>query len=125
MKMKTLVLVAAVSVVAASPGLAAPAKTGLSIGGDTIAGPGSSTLAPAAVAVIYTNDQGDTDACTTVVNAGRGAVRLTMVGGGTGSIDLAAGTTAALCRDDVSEIELTCLGVAPNSCSAQWRVDRD
>jgi hypothetical protein len=58
------------------------------------------------------------------VNTGRGAVRLTLTGGGAGTIDINPGRSAALCRNDVTEISIDCLGVAPNSCAAQWRVDR-
>lgn len=124
MKIETLALAAILSLALAAPALAAP-SAGLAIGGNTIAGPGTTALASAISAIIYTNAAGDTDACTTVVNGGKGAVQLTVVGNGSGTIDVAAGRTAALCRDDVSEIELSCLGVAPNNCSAQWRVDRD
>jgi hypothetical protein len=40
-------------------------------------------------------------------------------------MDIAVGQTGAICRDSVSEVSLTCLAVAPASCAAQWRVDRD
>ncbi len=124
MKLIYLALTSALSLAIASPTFAAP-SAGLTIGGNTIAGPGTTSLAPDISATIYTNNAGNTDACTTVVNSGRGAVRVTMVGGGTGTIDVAAGATGAICRDDITEIDLTCLGVAPNSCRVQWRVDRD
>ncbi len=124
MNIKHLALAATLTLAIAAPAFAAPSAS-MAIGGNTIAGPGATSLAPGLGATIYTNDSGNTDACTTVVNGGKGAVRLTVVGNGSGTIDVAAGATGALCRDDVSEIDLLCLGVAPNSCSAQWRVDRD
>jgi|JI10StandDraft_1071094.scaffolds.fasta_scaffold400823_3 hypothetical protein len=124
MNLKPLALAATLSLAIATPAFAAP-SAGLAIGGNTIAGPGALSLAPGLSGIIYTNASGDTDACTTIVNGGRGAVRVTVTGSGSGTIDVAAAATGALCRDDVSEIELLCLGVAPNSCSVQWRVDRD
>lgn len=126
MKSNYLALASALSLAIASPAVAGSGSSaGLTIGGNTIGGPGTTNLAPDLSATIYTNDAGDTDTCTTVLNSGRGAVRLTMIGNGTGTIDVAAGATAALCRDDTAQIDLTCIGVAPNSCKAQWRVDRD
>ncbi len=110
---------------ALSLAIAAPAVAGLTIGGFTIAGPGKTNLAAAISATIYTNNPGNTDTCTTVEAAGDGAVRLTVVGDGTGTIDVAKGTTAALCRDNTTQIDLTCLAVASGKCLVQWRVDRD
>jgi hypothetical protein len=124
MKSHYLALVSALSLAIASPAVAA-STAGLTIGGNTIAGPGTTTLAPSLAATVYTNDAGNTDTCTTVFNIGRGAVRVTMTGNGAGTIDLDAGATGALCRNDTAQIEILCLGVAPNSCKAQWRVDRD
>ena len=74
---------------------------------------------------VYTDAAGNIDACTTVLNTGRAAVRLTVAGSGTSSIDVAIGSTAALCRDQVTQVDLLCLGVGTTSCAAQWRVDRD
>lgn len=119
-----LTLASALSLAIASPAVAGP-SAGMTIGGNTIAGPGTTIIAPDITATIYTNGAGNTDTCTTLVNAGRGAIRLTVVGTGSGTIDVAPSTTSALCRDDTSQIYITCLGVVPNSCSAQWRVDRD
>jgi len=107
----------------AAPALAAP-SAGLAIGGNTIAGPGSTAFAADTGAHIYTNPAADTDVCTTVVNNGRGAVRLTLTGGGAGTIDVDPGKSAALCRNDVTLISIDCLALE-TSCSAQWRVDRN
>lgn len=119
-----LTLASALSIAIASPALAAP-SAGLTIGGNTIAGPGTTSIAADITATIYTNGAGNTDTCTTLVNSGRGAIRLIVVGTGSGTIDVAPAATGALCRDDTTQIDLTCLGVSPISCSAQWRVDRD
>lgn len=124
MNSKLLALSATLLLATASPAFAR-SSAGLAIGGNTIAGPGARSLAAGLSGTIYTNDAANTDACTTIVNGGRGAVRITVTGDGSGSIDVAPAATAAICRDDVSEIQLLCLGVAPNSCSVQWRVDRD
>lgn len=115
----TTILCGAATQVAAAP------SAGLLTGGNTIAGPAAVSLAANAVQIIYTDDSGNSDACTTVVNVGRGAVRVSVTGDGSGTVDIAAGKTAAICRNSVSEVELTCLAVAPSTCSAQWRVDRD
>lgn len=103
---------------------AAP-SAGLLTGGNTIAGPAAVGLASNAVQIVFTDDAGNSDACTTVSNIGRGAVRLGVTGDGSSTIDVAAGQTAALCRNSVSEVSLTCLSVSPATCAAQWRVDRD
>lgn len=115
----------AIALAMASPALAGPSSSGLTTGGFTIAGPGTTSLAANVTGTVYTDESGNIDACTTVLNTGKAAVRLTVAGNGTSSIDVAAGSTAALCRDEVSQVDLLCLGVGTASCTAQWRVDRD
>ncbi len=123
MMIKTLAVAALLSVTLAAPALAGP-SSGLAIGGNTIAGPGTATIAADTGATVYLNPAADTDLCTTVANSGRASVRLTLTGDGTGSVDVAPGKSAALCRNDVTEIDIDCLSLE-NSCTAQWRADRD
>jgi len=105
----------------AATALAAP-PAGLTAGGRTIAGPGSLSLALNATDTIYTDGSGNTDLCGTVVNTGKESpVRLSLTGGGTVSIDVAAGHSGSLCRNSVTSATVLCLG--PSSCAAQWRLD--
>lgn len=121
---KRIALLVAIFSGAAAQVSAAP-SAGLQSGGNTIAGPAAVGLAPNAVQIVFTDDSGNSDACTTVTNAGRGAVRISVTGNGSGTMDVAIGQTSAICRDSVSEVSLTCLAVSPATCTAQWRVDRD
>ncbi len=119
-------LAVALALAVASPAAAAPSSSGLTTGGFTVAGPGTTSLAANVSGTVYTDASGNLDACTTVANSGRAAVRLTVTGnGGSSSIDVAVGGTGTLCRDQVTQVGLLCLGVGTTSCTAQWRVDRD
>ena len=121
---KRIALIATIFCGAATQAAAGP-SAGLLTGGNTIAGPGTVGLTANAAQIVFTDDSGNSDACTTISNVGRGAVRVAVTGDGSGTIDVAAAKTAAICRNSVTEVELTCLAVAPSTCSAQWRVDRD
>ncbi len=124
LKSNHIALVAALVLGMASPALAAK-TSGLTAGGNTLAGPGTTNLGLNATATVYTDTSGNSDTCVTVVNAGKSAVRLSVVDAtpSTTNIDLAIGASGALCRDETTRVDLTCLGAS--SCSAQWRVDRD
>ena len=109
-------------------GMAGPATAaksgGLSAGGRTLAGPGTTNLAVGATETVYTHAATNTDACATVVNASKAsAVRMTLVGpaASTATFDVAAGASGSLCKDQLIRMDLTCLG--GDACSAQWRVD--
>lgn len=109
----------------ASPAMASSSAAGLTAGGFTIGGPGTTSLAAAAVQAVYTDASGNVDACVTISNTGRSAVRVDLTGSGNVTADVAAGATRALCTEEVELIELTCLGVGTANCTTQWRVDRD
>lgn len=116
----------ALALLGTATGALAVTTAGLTPSGFTIGGPGTATLAASATTPVYTDASGNVDACTTVANTGRAAVRLTVTGsGGAGQLDVAVGNTSALCRDQVTLVELTCLGAGTATCTAQWRVDRD
>lgn len=109
-------------------GLAGPAiaakSGGLTAGGRTLAGPGTTNLAAGASATVYTHAATNTDACGTVVNASKGSsVRMTLTGpaASTDTFDVAPGGTGSLCKDQLLQMDLTCLG--GDSCATQWRVD--
>ncbi len=107
----------------ATPALAAKSVP-LLVGGRTLGGPGTASLAPNATVTVYTDADGSADACATVVVSGSAAVRLSMVAGTTSTIDVPVGASGALCKDNLQRVDLICLG-ATNSCSAQWRVDNN
>jgi len=123
MKSNRIALAAALILAMAAPAVAAT-STGMTAGGHTLAGPGTTNVASNATATVYTDASANSDTCVTVIIAGSSPVRLAVVGfTPSTSIDVAVGSSAALCNDDTTAVNLTCLG--PNSCSAQWRVDRD
>ena len=124
-KFHHLAVAVALALGAPSPALAAPSASGLATAGFTIAGPGATTLGTVEAQDIYVDDSGNSDACTTVSNVGKSSVRLSVTGNGSGFIDVAIGDTAALCREQVELVTLTCQGTGTSTCSVQWRVDRD
>lgn len=123
MKSNGIALVAALILMGAGPAMAAK-TAGMTAGGRTLAGPGTTNLAPGGSETVYTHAATNTDACATVVNASKAsAVRMTLVGpaASTATFDVAAGGSGSLCKDQLIRMDLTCLGGA--ACSAQWRVD--
>jgi len=124
MKSNNFALAAALILGIAGPAVAATSG-GMTAGGNTLAGPGTTNLGLNATATVYTDSSANSDTCVTVINIGKSAVRLSIVDSNpsTTSIDLAIGASNALCRDNTERVDLTCLGV--NTCSAQWRVDMD
>jgi len=123
MKTNAIALVTIGLLAAASPAAAASSAS-LAPGGRTLAGPGKNTLAIGTTMSVYTHSVADSDVCTTVINSSKASpVRITMVDESAVEtlLEVAAGTLASLCGDDVARIDLTCLGTA--SCATQWRVD--
>ena len=122
MKSNRIALAAALILAMAAPAVAATAPA-LVAGGNTLAGPGAASVALNATQTVYTDASANSDTCVTVVNAS-GPIRLSMVNDApnTVSLDLASGTSGALCRDATTRVDLICIG--GNGCSAQWRVDR-
>ena len=123
MKIRTLLLSAAVAVLFATPAMAA-GKATLAAGGNTIAGPGSVKALSQDVDTLAENV--DENVCVTVVNAGKGvaSIRLDMTDDAqvVVSTTVPAGVTAALCQNTNMTIQVTCL--ADRSCGYSWRVDR-
>jgi len=124
LKSNRIALAAALILAIASPALAA-SSAGMTAGGNTLAGPGTTNLGLNATETVYTDASANADTCVTVINAGKSPVRLSLVdvNPSTSTIDVAVGTSAALCVNETQRVDLTCLGV--NTCSAQWRVDRN
>ncbi len=123
MKIHGIALAAIGILAAAGPALAATSAS-LATGGRTLAGPGKSTIATGTTQTLYTHPAIDTDVCTTVINGSKSSpLRITLVDDSANEtfLDVAAGTTAALCEDNVTRMDVTCLGAT--NCSAQWRVD--
>ena len=119
-----IVLFAALALTAATPA-AAGHSAALTTGGTTIGGPLSLTFVADGVMSVFSDPGGNSDACTTVLNTGRASVRISVTGNGNSSVDVPAGGSGALCREQVSLVDLTCLAVAPSNCAVQWRLDRD
>jgi len=123
MKMNGIALAAIGILATASPALAVTIAS-LTPGGRTLAGPGKNTVAVATTQTVYTHPGVDTDVCATVINSSKsGAVQITLVDDSANEtlLEVAAGTLGALCEDNVTRMDLTCLGTS--SCTAQWRVD--
>jgi len=123
MKSNGIALVAALILGMAGPAVAAKSG-GLTAGGRTLAGPGTTNLAAGATETVYTHASQNTDACGTVVNSSKASsVRMTLVGpaASTATFDVAPGGSGSLCKDALVRMDLTCLG--GSDCSAQWRVD--
>ena len=123
MKSNRIALAAALILAMAAPAVAGTTAA-LVAAGNTLAGPGAASVALNATQTVYTDDAANSDACVTVVSSG-GTVRLSMVNDvpNTVSLDLASGTSGALCRDALTRVDLICIG--GTGCGAQWRVDRD
>lgn len=112
-----LVLALAAPALAAKPASLAP-------GGRTLAGPGARSVAADTTEIVYTDTSGNANACTTVVNTGRVAVDLTLVGSGTSTISVPVSASSSLCMDSLERVDLTC-PAGTVACSAQWRVDNN
>jgi hypothetical protein len=110
----------------AGPAFAKSTKAaGLAIGGNTIAGPGSTTALIDGVDVLA--DGIDEDICVTIaVNSGKSStdVRLDLTddNASVSSMLVGSGSTAALCQNNNMTVQVTCVG--PQSCDYSWRVDR-
>jgi hypothetical protein len=126
MKSNRIALVAALILGAAGPALAGGSTGGLTAGGRTLAGPAPLTIGAGLTATVYTHASSNTDACATAVNTSKGSsVQIVLVGpaSSTATVDVPAGGTGSLCKDQLLRMDLTCLGTS--SCTAQWRVDRN
>jgi len=117
-KWKGIAMSAVLMIAWTTPALAAK-SAGLAPGGRTLAGPASSTVAVNATVTVFSN--GNRNACATLLNVGKSAVRLATIGGNTSTIDVPAGGSGALCKASLAQVDLTCIGL--DTCSAQWRVD--
>ena len=123
MKSAIAVLAAAFVVASAGPALAATAKAiSLLAGGRTIGGPADSTI-NASVTEAVASQIPSIDACATVANTGTGTVDLTVVGGGSASIQVPVRKTLTLCRAALQTVNITCLATGTGSCTVSWRLD--
>lgn len=114
----------AIGVLVAATSMSAAASTPLATGGRTLAGPGKTAITAGLTATVYTHPAINTDVCTTVSNDSKtSAVRITLVDDSANEtlLDLAAGRTGALCENEVTRMDLTCVG--ETNCTAQWRID--
>ena len=123
MKIRTILLSAAIAVLFSAPAMAA-GKATLTVGGRTIAGPGSVKALPDDVDTLANNV--DENVCVTIVNSGKGvsSVQLNMTDDNPTlmSTTVPAGVTAAYCQNTNITIQIVCL--ADKSCDYSWRVDR-
>jgi len=102
---------------------AAP-KTTLTATNNTIAGPGTISIAAGGSERIYFHPNNTNDACVTVANTGRIPVGVTVTGAANPTGEVPVNGTEAVCAEDVTQIDLTCAGGGAE-CAAQWRVDSD
>ena len=124
MKSSIAVLAAAFAVASPGPALAGTAvkATSLLVGGRTIAGPADSTF-DASVTEAVASQLPSIAACATVANTGTGTVDLTVIGGGSASIQVPVRKTLSLCRAGLQTVNITCLAAGSGSCTVSWRVD--
>jgi hypothetical protein len=108
------------ALVLAGPAFAA-AKANLTATNNTIAGPGTATVAVAGSGRIFSHPSASS-VCVTVANTGKVPVGISITGADSATTSVAAGGTKALCSDDTTAIDLTC-GEENTDCAAQWRVD--
>lgn len=118
-------LVAATLLLAQAAPAAAAGKGGsLGAGGQTMAGPGTVSVAAGGTQEVFLHSGGGaSDACVTVVNTGRVPVNVEIAGATTPVMSVPVGGTHAACVEDLVGIEFQCAQEQP--CSAQWRVDRN
>ena len=121
MNIRFIALLAILSLCLAGTAAAKGNKGGtLTVGGNTIAGPGNVSMGSGITVAVV--DGIDEDICTTLVNSSKASsVLLELVGEGTDSVVVAAGATRGFCMDNTDTVQITCQG--PDSCSAGWRVD--
>jgi hypothetical protein len=119
MKLLSLALVSLLAVGAAGPAFAAKGGN-MPAGGNTIAGPGSATIATGDTLTII-NGLDNEDLCVTVANTGKEPVRLDLIDSGATSVTVAAGATTTLCGQTDS-VDLVCTGV--KSCTVTYRGDK-
>ena len=120
MKIRSVVIALAL-VLLAAPAFAATKST-LSATNNTIAGPGSASVAPGGSETVFSNP-GASTACVTVVNTGKSPVGVDISGGNAATTSVAAGGTKGVCSDDLTGVDLTCDAEEKADCTAQWRVD--
>jgi hypothetical protein len=101
----------------------AAAKGTLTTTNNTIAGPGTTSIAAAGTERIYIHPNNNGDVCVTVVNTGKTAVDVNVTGADSPTGTVGTGATEAVCADDVTQIDLACPG--ESTCTAQWRIDSD
>jgi len=120
--MKTIrwILVAALALGLAGSASAA-AKATLTSTNNTIAGPGTVTIAAGGTERIFLHSGGASDVCVTVVNTGKLPVDISFTGASAPTGEVPAGGSEAVCADDVTQIDLSC--TEEQTCTAQWRVD--
>lgn len=115
-------------VVALALGLAgsasAASKSTLTTGNNTVAGPGTISIAAGGSERIYTHPSNTNDACVTVVNTGRAPVGVSVTGASAPTGEVPVNGSEAVCAEDVTQIDLTCT-IGGAECDAQWRVDSD
>lgn len=105
-------------------GLAAPATAAkgddMTAGGNTIAGPGSTSI-PAGESVTVLGGLNNEDVCVTVSNSGKDAIRLDLIETATTEVPVPAGATVSHCAS-VDSVNLVCVGT--KTCTASWRADK-
>lgn len=122
MKIRSGLVVLALTVGLAAPAFAAP-KTNLTVTNNTIAGPGAVSVGIGGSETVFSHPTGS-DVCVTVANTGKVPVGIGITGASSASTSVPAGGTKAVCSDDTTAIDLTC-GEESNDCAAQWRVDEN
>ena len=120
MKLLSLALASLLAVGTAAPAFAAKGGD-MPAGGNTIAGPGSTTIAVGDTVTIL-NGLNNEDICVTVANTGKEPLRLDLIDAGATSVTLAIGATTTLCGQTDS-VDLVCTGIK-SSCTATWRADK-
>jgi hypothetical protein len=125
MNPRNLALTAALVLALTGVVAAKSAKSGaLAAAGRTIAGPGTANAVTAAGETTILSGNNELDACVTAINVGSSMATVELSGTGSASIDLNPGETRALCREDMTGMSITCLGVSSDdSCSVEWRLD--
>ena len=120
MKTAQWTLVAALALGLAGSASAA-AKSTLTTGNNTVAGPGTTSIVAGGSQTIFLHPSNTSDLCTTVVNNGKVTVTVEVNGGSpSGAVDVNG--SKAVCADDVTQVDLTCPAEGAD-CAAQWRVD--
>src|SRR5262245_31148233 len=123
--MTTRKTIPAILAFALSLGLAAAAgaaaKSTLAATNNTIAGPGTVSIAAGASERIFLHSGGTTDLCVTVVNSGKLPVGIAVTGATSPTGEVGANGSEAVCAEDVTQVDLVCN--QEQNCAAQWRID--